>query len=61
MPNSLCRQEFFQTIRSRLWHLINFLCAVQVNDNAHVSEEPAKVKAMNKVLKLGMHVHQQTN
>ncbi len=23
--------SFFQTIRSRLWHLVHFLCASQVN------------------------------
>ncbi|PCS21183.1 hypothetical protein BTN49_3333 [Candidatus Enterovibrio escicola] len=37
------------------------LCKSEVNFNAQVSEELANVKTMNKVIKLGMPVRQQTN
>ncbi|PCS24206.1 hypothetical protein [Candidatus Enterovibrio escicola] len=52
---------FLQTIRSRLWYLVHFLCAAQVNYHAQVSEALAKVKAVNKVIRLGIPVCQQTN
>ncbi|PCS21265.1 hypothetical protein BTN49_3153 [Candidatus Enterovibrio escicola] len=41
--------------------MVNFLYAAQLNYNTQVGGELANVKAMNKVIRLGMPARQQAN
>ncbi|WP_190319939.1 hypothetical protein [Candidatus Enterovibrio escicola] len=45
----------------QLWDLVFFLCVAQVNYNTQISEAWANEKSMNKVIRLGIPVYQQTN
>ncbi|WP_190321989.1 hypothetical protein [Candidatus Enterovibrio escicola] len=53
--------NWIQTIILRLEYLVYFLYAAQVSYNAQVSEGLLNMKVMNKVLRRGMPVRQQTN